>query len=382
MAKKLLRLRRLCGSCLKQGGAFTARKLHGLATGSPPPVQLSTPRADATCTVAVLPRHRPLVLRPPLRPPVSSFVFVLFSASALRPCRHRAALPPTSALRDWCGSVSSIEASEFDGAGINSFVKACHHCLNFGRRSCREPRPAATTEPPTDASERPPAKRFSPASRTSSASASGNVMQCGLFKLVQVVAGSERMVSPKQMVSILESVLLGSSPPTAAQRAPKASDRSQVQSKSVRLPDSPPISLDDHDVHIALKLSDDLHLNEVDCVRLLVSANQEWGLMGREPLEIYRLAAGLWYTERRDLITSLHLLLRAAVLDQGLEDDILVEFQKYLEELINSGLRQRLISLIKAFPHVKLVYMGAEFCQCHFTRASGELVLEPISLAP
>ena len=36
----------------------------------------------------------------------------------------------------------------------------------------------------------------------------------------------------------------------------------------------------------------------------------QWGLMGREPLEILRLAAGLWYTERRDLITSLHLLLR------------------------------------------------------------------------
>ncbi|MCI05824.1 nuclear pore complex protein Nup205-like, partial [Trifolium medium] len=69
--------------------------------------------------------------------------------------------------------------------------------------------------------------------------------------------------------------------------------------------------------------------------------------MGREPLEILRLAAGLWYTERRYLITSVHLLLRAVVLDQGLEDDILVDIQKYLEDVINSGLRQRLISLIK-----------------------------------
>jgi len=101
--------------------------------------------------------------------------------------------------------------------------------------------------------------------------------------------------------------------------------------------------------------------------------------MGREPLEILRLAAGLWYTERRDLITALHLLLRvfffclrnhsssfghyliiylvvntsvlfswqAVVLDQGLQDDILVDIQKYLEDLISSGLRQRLISLIK-----------------------------------
>ncbi|KAL1300925.1 hypothetical protein AAHE18_18G216100 [Arachis hypogaea] len=203
------------------------------------------------------------------------------------------------------------------------------------------------------------------------------------------------MVSPKLMVSILESVLLGPSPPTAAQRVellhairtslpsfqsllsyppPKASDRSQVQSKSVRLPDSPPISLDDHDVHIALKLSDDLHLNEVDCVRLLVSANQEWGLMGREPLEIYRLAAGLWYTERRDLITSLHLLLRAAVLDQGLEDDILIDFQKYLEELINSGLRQRLISLIKELNREEPSGLGGPQCERYVLDSRGSLV--------
>lgn len=32
--------------------------------------------------------------------------------------------------------------------------------------------------------------------------------------------------------------------------------------------------------------------------------------MGREPLEIVRLSAGLWYTERRDLITALYTLLR------------------------------------------------------------------------
>lgn len=36
----------------------------------------------------------------------------------------------------------------------------------------------------------------------------------------------------------------------------------------------------------------------------------QWGLAGREPLEILRLAAGLWYTERRDLITALYTLCR------------------------------------------------------------------------
>ncbi|KAL2340478.1 hypothetical protein Fmac_008418 [Flemingia macrophylla] len=203
------------------------------------------------------------------------------------------------------------------------------------------------------------------------------------------------MVSPKQLLETIESALLGASPPTAAQRvelmhalrfsltsfqsllsypSPKASDRAQVHSKSVRLPDSPPISLDDQDVHIALKLSDDLHLNEVDCVRLLVSANQEWGLMGREPLEILRLAAGLWYTERRDLITSLHLLLRAVVLDQGLQDDILIDIQKYLEDLISSGLRQRLISLIKELNREEPSGLGGPQCERYVLDSRGSLV--------
>ncbi|KAL5146993.1 Nuclear pore complex protein NUP205 [Glycine soja] len=208
-------------------------------------------------------------------------------------------------------------------------------------------------------------------------------------------ASAAKMVSPKQLLGTIESALLGTSPPMAAHRVellhalrtsrtslqsllsyppPKPSDRSQVQSKSVRLPDSPPISLDDQDVHIALKLSDDLHLNEVDCVRLLVSANKEWGLMGREPLEILRLAAGLWYTERRDLITSLHLLLRAVVLDQGLQDDILVDIQKYLEDLISSGLRQRLISLIKELNREEPSGLGGPQCESYVLDSRGSLV--------
>ncbi|XP_004515149.1 nuclear pore complex protein NUP205 isoform X2 [Cicer arietinum] len=203
------------------------------------------------------------------------------------------------------------------------------------------------------------------------------------------------MVSPKQLLATLESALLGSSPPTPSQRVqllhairaslhsfqsllsyppPKPSDRSQVQSKSIRLQDSTLITLDDQDVQIALKLSDDLHLNEVDCVRLLVSANQEWGLMGREPLEILRLAAGLWYTERRYIITSLHLLLRAVVLDQGLEDDILVEIQKYLEDIINSGLRQRLISLIKELNREEPSGVGGPQCERYVIDSRGSLV--------
>ncbi|KAL0915304.1 hypothetical protein M5K25_015711 [Dendrobium thyrsiflorum] len=176
------------------------------------------------------------------------------------------------------------------------------------------------------------------------------------------------MPTPHEFFSTIDSVLSGPHPPTPHQRiqlvhsirssiplfqsllcypGPKASDRSQVQSKEVRLPDSPIIPLDDIDVHIALKLSDDLNLNEIECIRLLVCTNKEWILFGREPLEIYRLAAGLWYTERRSVITSLHTLLRAVVLDHGLEADLLADIQKYLEDLFDSGLRQRLIALIK-----------------------------------
>ncbi|XP_030954556.1 nuclear pore complex protein NUP205 isoform X1 [Quercus lobata] len=203
------------------------------------------------------------------------------------------------------------------------------------------------------------------------------------------------MVTPKQLLSTIESALLGPSPPTPAQRIelmhairnsvsslqsllsfppPKPSDRAQVQLREVRLPDSPPISLDDQDVRIALKLSDDLHLNEIDCVRLLVSANQEWSLMGRDPSEILRLAAGLYYTERRDLITALYTLFRAVVLDQGLDTDIVSDVQKYLEDLINSGLRQRLISLIKELNREEPAGLGGPHCERYVLDSRGALV--------
>ncbi|KAF7147071.1 hypothetical protein RHSIM_Rhsim03G0247900 [Rhododendron simsii] len=203
------------------------------------------------------------------------------------------------------------------------------------------------------------------------------------------------MVSPKQLLSTIESSLLGPTPPTPSQRIelmhsirrslpslqsllfyppPKPSDRAEVQSREVRLPDSSPISLDDQDVQIALKLSDDLNLNEIDCARLLVSANQEWGLLGRDPVEILRLAAGLWYTERRDLITALYTLLRAVVLDQGLEVDLVADIQKYLEDLISSGLRQRLISLIKELNREEPAGLGGPHSERYVLDSRGALV--------
>lgn len=203
------------------------------------------------------------------------------------------------------------------------------------------------------------------------------------------------MVSAKLLLSTIESALLGPSPPTPHQRielmhairsslpslrsllsfpTPQASDRSQVQLKEVRLPDSPPISLDDQDVQIALNLSDDLNLNEIDCVGLLVSANQEWGLAGRKPQEILRLAAGLWYTERRDIITALYTLLRATVLDQGLDADLVADIQKHLEDLFSSGLRQRLISLIKELNREEPAGLGGPQAERYVMDSRGALV--------
>lgn len=202
------------------------------------------------------------------------------------------------------------------------------------------------------------------------------------------------MASPKQLLSTIESTLLAApSPPSArielmhalrnsrsslqnllSYPPPRPSDRTEVQSKEVRLPNSPPISLDDQDVNIALKLSDDLHLNEIECVRLLVSANQEWGLLGREPLEILRLAIGLWYTERRDLITALYTLLRAVVLDHDLEGDLVADIQKYLEDLINAGLRQRLINLIKELNWEEPAGLGGPNAERFIIDARGAVV--------
>ena len=143
-------------------------------------------------------------------------------------------------------------------------------------------------------------------------------------------------------------------------------------------------------------MSDDLHLNEIECVRLLVSANQEVNLDFTSLSQVFTDSCSyscfffsflvgfngtgaignsaacsrtLVHRETRSNNSSayaikgastsvsfklfsaflgfLNLFLQAVVLDRGLEDDIVSDIQKYLEELINGGLRQRLISLIK-----------------------------------
>ncbi|XP_078177488.1 nuclear pore complex protein (DUF3414) isoform X2 [Carex rostrata] len=203
------------------------------------------------------------------------------------------------------------------------------------------------------------------------------------------------MASSHELLATIEAAMLSSSPPSPAQRiellhsiraslpslqsllsypGPKESDRAQVRSREVKLPNQPLIPLDDTDVEIALKLSDDLNLNEISCVRLLVSANTEWALTGRDKLERYRLAAGLWYMERRDLITSLYILLRSVVLDQGTDHDLLAEIQKHLEDLFNSGLRSRLVSLIKELNREEPAGYGRHSSEQYVKDTRGTLV--------
>ncbi|KAL8473001.1 hypothetical protein ACS0TY_030004 [Phlomoides rotata] len=60
------------------------------------------------------------------------------------------------------------------------------------------------------------------------------------------------------------------------------------------------------------------------------------GLLGRDPFEIYRLAAGLWYTQRRDLLTSNHMILTVFFSSSlGFVKSILEE--EKVHELLNIG---------------------------------------------
>ncbi|MCO5564372.1 hypothetical protein L7F22_018032 [Adiantum nelumboides] len=176
------------------------------------------------------------------------------------------------------------------------------------------------------------------------------------------------MVSHRQLLQSVEAALLAGPHLPALQRAelahllhisisafqsflqhppPSNVDRAKVLAKEARLGNGSTTPLDDQDVQIALKLSDDLHLNELECVNLLVAAHQEWILLGREPLEVLRLSQGLWFTERRALITTLQLLLRAVVLDDELDPDLVADIQQYVENLLKAGLRRNLITLVK-----------------------------------
>ncbi|CAI6012754.1 unnamed protein product, partial [Closterium sp. NIES-65] len=146
--------------------------------------------------------------------------------------------------------------------------------------------------------------------------------------------------------------------------------RAQVRSKEVPLPDGPPAVLDAKDVQLALQLSDAFGINEVDCVALLVAAHHEWGIAGRADSDVVRLAAGLWFTERRALLSTLFLLLKVAVVSDSMADALLQDHvRRYLRSLLQSGLTARLFRLLRELnrpdaagsgsPSLALVVAGA-----------------------
>lgn len=55
-------------------------------------------------------------------------------------------------------------------------------------------------------------------------------------------------------------------------------------------------------------------LNNLNMNAFWFSLLLQWNLQGRGPLEILRLSAGLWFTERRALISSLELLIQVCSL--------------------------------------------------------------------
>ena len=76
---------------------------------------------------------------------------------------------------------------------------------------------------------------------------------------------------------------------------------------------SEPIQLDlDPDVRLAVLLSDELRLDEIECVRLLLVA-QDCGDLSAER------AAGIWYEERHDQLSSLVRVLQVECLGNSFE---------------------------------------------------------------
>ncbi|GBG63334.1 hypothetical protein CBR_g37692 [Chara braunii] len=156
--------------------------------------------------------------------------------------------------------------------------------------------------------------------------------------------------------------------------APRAEDRAQVQAKEVRLRNARPMLLDEQDVQIALKLSDDYNLNELDAVSLLVAAHQEWSIVGRDPVEVLQMAAGIYLEQRRCLLTSLMLLLRVVVLEQDLQPDVIADVRDYVMGLLATGLRKRMITLVKELGREEGGGIGAPEAEPHVMDMRGVLV--------
>ncbi|XP_004305847.1 PREDICTED: uncharacterized protein LOC101295739 [Fragaria vesca subsp. vesca] len=103
---------------------------------------------------------------------------------------------------------------------------------------------------------------------------------------------------------------------------------------------------DGFDEDLALEMSHRLHLNVSDCMRFIRSAYQEWASIGGSPQDIIKHAERLWFKERRDLLENLYTILRIQVLGP-VEPEIRSDIANFLESILRSGLRQRILSLLK-----------------------------------
>nr|PNR28894.1 hypothetical protein PHYPA_027586 [Physcomitrium patens] len=121
---------------------------------------------------------------------------------------------------------------------------------------------------------------------------------------------------------------------------PTAKDRAQVVN-------SQPTSLGNQDVQLVLMLSDAFKLNEVYCASLVASAHEKCNLHGCGRHEMMQILAGLWFTERDSLISSLQLLLHAVALDKELDPVFVAKVRVYIEKFLDAGIRTRIIRLIK-----------------------------------
>ncbi|KAG0583450.1 hypothetical protein KC19_3G136800 [Ceratodon purpureus] len=123
-------------------------------------------------------------------------------------------------------------------------------------------------------------------------------------------------------------------------QGPKPEDRTEVANSTSN-------RLSNEDIQIALRLSDDLNLNEVYSASLVTSTLEKGNFQDRGYLEIMRISAGLWFIERDSLIASLQLLLQAVALDKEFDSNFIAKIQLYIEKFLAAGLRSRLMSLIK-----------------------------------
>eukprot|EP00898_Chlorokybus_atmophyticus_P005069 jgi/Chlat1/5563/Chrsp369S05402 len=117
-------------------------------------------------------------------------------------------------------------------------------------------------------------------------------------------------------------------------------DRKLVQSKQVYI-NQVLIPLEDIDVQLAVQLSEQFNLNELQCVELLNATDQEWGLENRDPQEVLQLAGGIFLQERQSLLSS-------QLLEFDVHPELLEDVRDYITVLLQAGtLVGRIISLIK-----------------------------------